>query len=185
MSSGPGDRMRRIARSIVLLASVTTGCAGRPPFEEPGHAAGTLDRRAYGPPGAVDAWARWRDVAGWRVVGPPGEAARSQGHFLGDCGIRVRVSPEAEAALATLGPSTRMPVGAALVAEHTSAGGAPLPAFVMEKRPAGANPASLAWEWRVVDRTGATIARDRTVACARCHAEAVADRVFPVAPAAR
>ena len=50
--------------------------------------------------------------------------------------------------------------------------------FAMVKQSNGYAPANGDWEYLVVDRTGAVLARGDLPLCARCHAEAPGDHVF-------
>jgi cytochrome c553 len=76
-----------------------------------------------------------------------------------------------------MAPATGMPsCGAIREAE--------LGVFVMEKKAEGYFPAGGDWEYIVVARDGRIEARGQLATCARCHAEAPVDFVFPRIPRA-
>jgi hypothetical protein len=89
------------------------------------------------------------------------------------------MSKDAATAFEHLASSTRFPGGSLLVQTHrdpSSAG----PIFAMIKRDPGYFPEGGDWEFVVTDRDGWVEDRGPLQLCARCHAEAPADGVFPL-----
>lgn len=96
----------------------------------------------------------------------------SRGHGAARWLVDVRVSPSSRAAYLALLPGTALPDGTLLAAFHHDPGrGRPGPIYVMEKEPGG-------WQYTIVDPEGSIRRRGGIELCARCHAEAVAYRVF-------
>lgn len=105
---------------------------------------------------------------------------RSRGHGTGDWEAELRGSPGAGDHLDGLVPGRQMPVGTVLYQRHEQRQvGAEIGAFAMEKRPAGYFPGGGDWEYVILDREGRIEARGKLAPCARCHAEAPTDFVFP------
>ena len=112
---------------------------------------------------------------------PVGQPFLSGGHLLGRYDAQILANEAAAARLPDWVSTSRMPVGAALVQVHSREGGRVAgPVYGMVKREAGFFPEGNDWEWVVVDAEGRQQARGRLASCARCHAEALADGVFPV-----
>lgn len=132
-------------------------------------------------PRATDAAAKWEtmgEIAGLRRAGG---VFVSRGHFAGRWKAEARVNASAEAPYATLVASSRFPGGALVVQMHRDPGsGSPGPIFAMLKRDAGFFPEGGDWEYVVTDSEGWIEDRGALPFCARCHAEAKADWVFPL-----
>jgi hypothetical protein len=99
-------------------------------------------------------------------------AGHAGGRFDGD----LYVTPSAKET--AFSPAGKIEPGAVLVMElvlhgTTTAG----PILMMEKRPAGFDPARGDWRYVVVD--GASVADGALDLCAGCHGEAPHDHVFP------
>jgi cytochrome c553 len=110
---------------------------------------------------------------------------RSRGHGTGDWDAELRGNPGSGATLDGLVRGARMPVGTLLVQRHQQRQvEAELGVFVMEKKAEGYFPAGGDWEYIVVARDGRIEARGQLATCARCHAEAPVDFVFPRIPRA-
>ncbi len=115
-----------------------------------------------------------------------GRAFLSRGHFAGRWKARVLANAGASTLYVDLGRSTRFPVGAVLVEQHTDKQtAAPGPLFAMVKREAGFFPDGADWEFVVTDAEGWIEDRGPLAVCARCHAEANADWVFGLPADAR
>ena len=105
---------------------------------------------------------------------------RSRGHGTGDWSAELRGSKGAGKALDELVHGDSMPAGTLLVQTHQQLpSGAELGTFAMEKRGKGYFPEGGDWEYFVVGRDGYVEARGKLEPCARCHAEARIDFVFP------
>ena len=79
----------------------------------------------------------------------------------------------------TLGPLTRLPVGATLIEKQLERGMvAPSAYFAMVKRPAGYDPKGGDWEYLVFSPEGRLEGRGVLPLCARCHADAPYDHLF-------
>lgn len=174
----------RLARACMLFlctALLAAGsCTPRDPSFMPGASEGPRPVGGSKPDAGAKLPARWEpfDRVDQLEVLSPG--FRSRGHGTGDWDAELRGSPGAGEKLDSLVPGSVMPVGTLLVQRHQQQQtAAPLGAFVMEKKPSGYFPEGGDWEYLVVGRDGRIEARGKLEACARCHAEAAADFVFP------
>jgi len=135
----------------------------------------------HGPPAPQPAvkWELASAVASMKVLQ---ERFVSRGHRMGDLRARWLANDVAAAAFPTLRRGVQMPPGAVLVSQHTVHGnGTPAGAFAMVKRDPGFFPEGGDWEWIAIGSDDNVVARGKLAACARCHADAVADFVFPIA----
>jgi hypothetical protein len=103
----------------------------------------------------------------------------SRGHFAGRWKAETRMNKDAAAAYAHLVSSMRFPGGSLLVQTHRDAS-TNGPIFAMVKHDAGYFPDGADWEFVVTDSQGWIEDRGALALCARCHAEAPADGVFPL-----
>lgn len=104
----------------------------------------------------------------------------SRGHGTGEWNAQLRANEMAARSFDSLRSLQSMPRGALLAQLHTlRAGGTPTRAFVMEKREDGYFPEGGNWDFAVAGPSGVIIARGQLGSCARCHAEAPVDFVFP------
>lgn len=104
----------------------------------------------------------------------------SHGHGTGAWDAELRGSSGAGDALDRLVPGAYLAEGTLLVQHHTQRHtGADLGFFVMEKQHPGYFPDGGDWDYAVVGRDGRVEARGKLTTCARCHAEAPIDHVFP------
>jgi hypothetical protein len=119
-------------------------------------------------------------------VRPVGKEFVSRGHFAGRWTVRVAVNDAAMQPYTNLAPSSQFGVGSVLVKKHVStSSSAPGPIFAMAKRDPGFFPEGGDWEYVVIDADGRLEGRGKLAACARCHAEGNADRVFGLPQDAR
>ena len=119
-------------------------------------------------------------------VRPVGKAFVSRGHFGGRWTAEIAVNESAMQLFTNLAPSSRFGVGSVLVKKHASTSSStPGPTFAMAKRDPGFFPEGGDWEYIVLDAEGRLEDRGKLAACARCHAEANADRVFGLPQEAR
>ena len=141
----------------------------------------TANRLASGDPSAPnpEAGAPADPGVDLQSVHPVGKAFVSRGHFAGRWTAEIAVNEAAMATYTNLAPSSRFGVGSLLVKKHTSTSAStPGPIFAMTKRDAGFYPEGGDWEYVVLDAEGHLEDRGKLALCARCHAEANADRVF-------
>jgi hypothetical protein len=104
----------------------------------------------------------------------------SRGHGAASWTVELRGNPIAQQDFDRLVPGASMPADAQLVALHADrATGTELGWFVMHKQPPGYFPEGGDWEYLVVGVDGNVQAAGKLAACARCHAQAPADWVFP------
>jgi hypothetical protein len=129
----------------------------------------------------IDASVKWEAMGDLGSLHRVGGVFVSRGHFAGRWKAEVLVNPGADPSITALGPTTRFSVGSLLVQKHRDAGsGAGGPIYAMVKRDAGYFPEGGDWEYIATDADGWIEDRGALVLCARCHAEAQADRVFPL-----
>jgi hypothetical protein len=115
-------------------------------------------------------WDRFAEVSAWPPINERSWA--SAGHFGGRLAVRIRVSPEARAAYASLTPGRTLPPGSVVAAFHSELrDGRPGPVLVMIKGEA-------AWEYLALDAEGRIDERGALPLCIRCHSEGVADQLF-------
>jgi hypothetical protein len=129
----------------------------------------TADAGAPGDPGV--------DLQTVRAIG---KAFVSRGHFAGRWNAQVSVNDAARSSYASLVASTRFTEGSVLVKRHVAAAtsATPGPIFVMAKRAPGFFTEGGDWEYIALDAEGRLQDRGKLALCARCHAEANADKVF-------
>jgi hypothetical protein len=173
---------RHVCRAVGPLAVVVglfVGCGPREPaLVNPGMSSvsPTVERPT---PKKADAATKWETVGELGDLRRTGGIFVSRGHFAGRWKAETRMNGAAETIYANLVPSSRFPPGALLVEMHrepSSAG----PIFAMLKRDAGFFPEGGDWEYVVTDSQGWIEDRGALALCARCHAEAKADWVFPL-----
>jgi len=117
---------------------------------------------------------------------PVGRPFLSGGHLLGRFEGQILANELAASRLADWVSTSHMPEGAVLVQVHSREGGrVPGPVYGMVKRAPGYDPEGNDWEWLVLGADGRPRTGEALRACARCHAEAPADGVFPVPKEAR
>jgi hypothetical protein len=128
-------------------------------------------------PLAVSRWEHFSELAILRQLTP---LSNSRGHGTADLNGELRANELAAAEIDALRPGKHMPKGALLVMLHTQRRtGQAEDAFVMEKREPGYFPSGGDWDYAVVDSRGRVQNRGKLQPCARCHAEAAVDFVFP------
>jgi hypothetical protein len=178
--------MRLRVESLVLLSAsvvvaVAASCGPREPFR-PG--ATDVPRpassiRAEPQPSSLPKWERFEELG---KLQPIAASFGSRGHGTGEWLAQVRASAPAASAMPKLVPGASMPQGSLLVQLHTDKRtGAASDGLFMEKREAGYFPAGGDWDWGVIGSDGLVQHRGKLEFCARCHAEAAVDYVFPVA----
>lgn len=98
----------------------------------------------------------------------------SGGHAADSYSLQVRVSGDAQQAYLSLTQGSALPAGSLVAQAHRDASGHAGPIFVMlkDQRP----PED--WSYLVLDADGHVLRQGALPDCARCHAEAVADRLF-------
>lgn len=180
-----GSRASRAASYALPIAAffVWASCAPR----EPSFVPGVSDAPTTGGPTSASSasaqpqrWEHLNRVDKLEVLTP---SFPSRGHGTGDWDAELRGNVGSGAALDALVRGAQMPVGTLLVQRHQQRQvEAELGSFVMEKRAAGYFPAGGDWEYLVVARDGRIEARGKLATCARCHAEAPVDFVFPRTP---
>lgn len=193
-----------IATAASTALALVAGCGAKePPLSNVGVSEPRIDREppAEHPPDAGPTWELADQVSSWRVLG---HGYRARGHLDGRSLAELRANPIAAGPLASLSPSAHLPEGSVLV-EALAAGGASKgphaggvsqgppagdagvrgPTFAMVKHPSGYAPATGDWEFVVVGADGIVESRGPEPLCARCHAEALADFVFPLPVDAR
>lgn len=162
-----------------LAAAAPIACAGsdfRPGESEVPRTAPNQGQTPAARPAA--SWELGATVPSMNVLA---DTSPSRGHQVGQVTVRVLANDAAAAALQALRPGDHMPAGAVLVAQHALRGqGTPDGQYAMVKRDAGYFPRGGDWEWLTVSREGNVGSRGKLDACARCHADAFADFVFPV-----
>jgi len=175
----------RVEPLIVVASSVAVmlaaSCGPREPFRP-----GVTDVPQPGSSNRVEpqasALVKWERFGELGKLEPMASSFASRGHGTGQWLGQTRGSAPAASAAPKLVPGATMPKGSLLVELHTDKRtGAPSDGFFMEKREAGYFPAGGDWEWGVFGSDGLVQNRGKLEFCARCHAEASADYVFPVA----
>ena len=122
-------------------------------------------------------WAEFDSVSELAIIVP---SFASHGHGTGAWDAEIRGNAAAVAGFDDLRPESALPVGALLVESHVQRhSGAALGLFAMRKGPPGSYPAGGDWEYFAIERDGIIAASGKLDACARCHADAAADFVFP------
>lgn len=181
-SSTHGALARHVCRALAPLAvtlGVFVGCGPREPaLVNPGMSSvtPTVERPT---PKTGDAATKWETMGELAGMHRAGGTFVSRGHFAGRWKAEARVNAAAETLYANLVPTSRFPAGALLVQMHKNPGsGGPI--FAMLKRDAGYFPEGGDWEYVVTDSEGWVEDRGTLALCARCHAEAKADWVFPL-----
>jgi hypothetical protein len=170
-----------LSAAFIVVAVAVAGCAGSDAFR-PGESDMPLaapDSRGQRAPQPAVKWELASTIASMKVLQ---ERFTSRGHRMGDLQARWLANDVGAAAFPALRRGEQMPRGAVLVSQHTVRGnGAPAGAFAMVKRDPGFFPEGGDWEWIAIGSDDNIVARGKLAACARCHADAVADFVFPVA----
>lgn len=124
--------------------------------------------------------ARWERFGELGSLQPLTGTIASRGHGTGEWLAQVRANAAAATAVSALARGASMPAGSLLVQLHTDKRtGSPSEGFFMEKREPGYFPAGGDWDWGVIGADGLVEHRGKLEFCARCHAEAAADFVFP------
>lgn len=98
----------------------------------------------------------------------------SGGHAGEPYALQVRVSEAAQQAYLSLSQGSELPAGSIVVQTHRDTSGHNGPTFVMLKD----QPPPESWSYVVLDAEGHLLRQGALPDCARCHAEAVADRLF-------
>jgi len=174
-----GGRVCRAAGRLAVVRGLFAGCGPREPaLVNPGMSSvsPTVERPTPKTTDAATKWEATEEIAGLAPVGGP---FVSRGHFAGRKKAETRMNAAARSVYGNLVSSSRFPVGSLLVEVHRdpSAGG---PIFAMVKRDPGFFPEGGDWEYVVTDSEGWIEDRGAMALCARCHAEAKADWVFPL-----
>ncbi len=158
-------------RSDLRGIGVSTGGAGGATGPESDGGVATTASHASPIPADFRTWARVNASA--RFV--------SLGHAGGRWEADVYADASGASALSR-GAAGRAPVGSRFVEEHWERGDAGAgPIFMMEKRPAGFDPAHGDWRYVAVG-AGGDVAGDGPVpGCVGCHDEAPGDHVFKAA----
>jgi hypothetical protein len=176
-----GGHVCRAVGCLAVTAGLLAGCGPREPaLVNPGMSSVSpaLERPTPKTADAATKWEAMGEVAGLRRAGG---TFVSRGHFAGRWKAETRANSEAETVYANLVPTSRFPGGALLVQMHRNPGsGIPGPIFSMLKRDPGFFPEGGDWEYLVTDSEGWIEDRGPLALCARCHAEAKADWVFPL-----
>jgi len=174
-----------LARAAMVAAPMSwlLSCAHEAPYR-PGASEASAPAPAASSAGEPKAsrWEHFGELASMKSL-----AAQfpSRGHGTGEWNAQLRGNNEAVQAIDGVRPSKPMPKGALLVQLHTDRNhGGAVEGFFMEKREAGWFPEGGDWEYGVLGADGMLQSRGKLTFCARCHAEAPADFVFP-RPAAR
>jgi len=170
----------------VVFASFVGGCGKREPaLVNPGMS--SVNRHGAGSSAsAPDAGALADPGVDLQSVRPVGKAFVSRGHFGGRWTAEIAVNEPAMQLYTNLAPSSRFGVGSVLVKKHASTSSSTRgPTFAMAKRDPGFFPEGGDWEYIVLDAEGRLEGRGKLAACARCHAEGNADRVFGLPQEAR
>jgi hypothetical protein len=164
---------------LALVTGLFAGCGPREPaLVNPGMSSvGPSVERPT--PKTADASAKWEAMSEVPTLHRVGPLFASRGHFAGRWKAETRMNATAETAYAALRSSNRFPSGSMLVELHRgpSSNG---PIFAMVKRDPGFYPEGGDWEFVVTDADGWIEDRGALALCARCHAEAATDSVFPL-----
>lgn len=122
-------------------------------------------------------WERFAELSSMvQLAGP----LPSRGHGTGEWTVQLRANAAGAASIDSVRRGSSMPRGAVLVALHADRrNGAAAEGLFMEKREAGWFPEGGDWEYGVIAPDGLVQSRGKLGFCARCHAEAPADYVFP------
>ncbi len=165
---------------ISCCMTAFVGCAPKDGSFVPGRSDGPL---AVEGPASTSAsvgrqrWEHFERVKGMEVLSV---MSASQGHGTGAWTGEIRGSEGVGLQLDALVVGQTMKRGTVLVEGHTQVErGTQLGLFAMEKREDGYFLEGGNWEYVVVGREGMVEARGRLEMCARCHAEAPVDFVFP------
>jgi hypothetical protein len=122
-------------------------------------------------------WEAFASVVSMKVLA---DAFPSRGHAPGSLTAHLRGNALAAESIDALRPGEQMPRGAVLVQTHAHRGtGAAVNLYAMVKRETGYFEQGGDWEWVVARADGTLVARGKLESCARCHADAAADHVFP------
>ncbi len=163
----------------VIAMSALAGCAGGDGFR-PGESEvprGASPGESAAPRSATVRWEHAAQVPSMLLLQ---DTTISRGHGTGNLHAKVSGNTAAAASLDTLRPGVAASQGAIFVSQHTLIGsGVPDGLFAMVKREPGYFPSGGDWEWVVVRADGNVLALGRLETCARCHADAAADFVFP------
>jgi hypothetical protein len=165
---------------LVVLTSLFAACGLREPaLVNPGMS-------SIGPPvqrpsaKVVDAGTKWEAMGELATLDRVGPVFASRGHFAGRWRAEARMNATAAATYAHLAASTtRFPGGSLLVETHKEPNLSG-PIYAMVKRDTGYFPDGADWEFVVTDSDGWIEDRGALQLCARCHAEARTDGVFPL-----
>lgn len=173
--------MPPLAPFLLLLAtSSLLGCGAREPAFHPGVSPPSpRDPEPSATAIAIteDVWERFLELPSYL---PMGRRFASGGHLAGRYHGQVVANELAAEKFANLVHKTRMPEGAVLVEIHSTEGREQGPIFAMVKREPGYFPEGSDWEYVVLGAEGKVQASGKLPLCARCHAEAPADGLFPV-----
>src|SRR5262249_6537769 len=132
---------------------------------------------AHGAPDAGATWERATEAASYSRLSPAVFA--SDGHFAGRWIAEIGGNELAASAFPPT-PKSAAPVGAVILerlADQRS--GSPGPTFAMEKRERGYFPEGGDWKYVVASPAGVLEDAGQLQLCARCHAEAGPDFLFP------
>jgi len=172
--------LRSVALVVALtLCMIAGSCASRSGSPAPGLSEPPWPTDAPSSSAANHRPARWElfdTVASLEVLA----TFPSHGHGTGAWDAELRANVPAKASFDSLLPGDHFPAGALLVQSHSQRhSGAQLGSFAMLKRDKGYFPTGGDWEFLVIERDGIIAASGKLEACARCHADAAADYVFP------
>ncbi len=168
-----------IVLATILAAGVVAGCAGGDAFL-PGESEVPRAAPDEHPPAPPPPPAKWELASALPSLKVLQDTYPSRGHGVGDLRARLLANDTAAAAFDKLIRGDHMPQGSVLVSQQARrADGTPDGLFVMVKREPGFFPAGGDWEWVAVGPDNRIRARGQLAPCARCHADAAVDFVFP------
>lgn len=169
-----------IARAAIVVAPMSWlfSCAHEAPYR-PG-----ASEASSPAPSASSAEApkpsKWEHFDELGAMKSLGAQFPSRGHGTGEWNAQLRGNQQAADSIDAVRASTTMPKGALLVQLHTDRhNGGAVDGMFMEKREPGWFPEGGDWEYGVLGADGLLQSRGKLTFCARCHAEAPADFVFP------
>lgn len=163
----------QVLRVSLLCSVLVLGACGSP--------ASAAKVPAGAPPARVTRvpWPRFSEVRSWPAASEP---FANRGHVDAGPTAVVRVSPGARESYAHLVRDSALPEGSVIALFHVAADQRPGPVYVMEK--SGGTWRFLALDPDGVVRVASASGGQATQACQGCHADAVADSLFGVAPRA-